>query len=207
MRIFGIDFSSAPSFGHPIFVVVGEFDDHELVLTHSKSFATLDKFASFLKDESDYVAGIDFPFGQPKDFVAALGLDPNWESYTRAVCSWTEEDFQRRTKEFRDSQPNGKKHLTRKIDSVADSISPMMWVGVPLAKMFYRGIGILREKGLELIPNSLEPRLALEHTRRIVEAYPALVARKAIERTPYKNNEKRSKAGSRKTHARVSWII
>ena len=90
----------------------------------------------------------------------------------------------------------GDKHHRRDTDVLAHSQSPMTLYGVPVAKMFFRGVPVLERSRVNIVP--CRP---LNKDRFVVEAYPALVARRYIGRSKYKSDDTRHKTPERE-HAR-----
>jgi hypothetical protein len=75
--IVGIDFTSAPSRRKPITLASGRLvrsaeDDEVLALERIDGFDTWACFEGWLA-RGCWIAAMDFPFGLPRDFVAALG--------------------------------------------------------------------------------------------------------------------------------------
>ena len=85
MKIFGIDFTSAPGNKKPITIAEGELKQGKLTVQEIHSLASFDEFETFLKQKGPWVAGIDFPFGLPGAFLSALGLPHDWRSYTQKI--------------------------------------------------------------------------------------------------------------------------
>lgn len=69
----------------------------------------------------------------------------------------------------------------------------MMLFRVPVGKMFYRGAPRLLSSNISVVP--CRPR---DDDRVAVEAYPAVVARRFLGRTSYKNDEKRKQSSEQK---------
>jgi hypothetical protein len=77
----------------------------------------------------------------------------------------------------------GDKHHLRATDKLANSRSPMMMYRVPVAKMFFEGATRLLNAGV-----NIQPCLIRDDPRLVVEAYPALVARRWIGQRSYKTD-------------------
>ena len=105
-------------------------------------------------------------------------------------------EFERLLSEYRQARAPGDKHHLRQTDVLAGSQSPMTLYGVPVAKMFYRGVPLLERGRVNIIP--CRP---LNRDRYVVEAYPALVARRYIGREKYKSDDRRHQTPERE-HAR-----
>lgn len=172
MHIRGIDFTSAPSSHKPIVCAEAYLDGTTLV---SNGFTSLNSWAAFeteLVAPGPWVAGLDFPFGQPRRLVENLCWPLAWQEYVSAIAHLTKAEFTALLDAYRASRPGGDRHHLRVTDRAAGAVSPMMSVGVPVAKMFYEGAPRLLRAGVSVLPLHPAP------TDRIgVEAYPALFAR------------------------------
>jgi len=73
----------------------------------------------------------------------------------------------------------------------------MMFYGVPVARMFFRGAPRLERAGVDVVPCR---RRAAE--RIVVEAYPALLARRYIGRRSYKSDTRRAQTAEREAARR-----
>jgi hypothetical protein len=82
---------------------------------------------------------MDFPFGQPKDLVAALGWPRSWEGYVSAVARLPKQEFEDLIRADMAQRPPGRKWRYRLADSRSGSSSAMMLFRVPVGKMFYEG--------------------------------------------------------------------
>lgn len=142
---------------------------------------------TFLDSEGEWIAGIDFPFGQPEKLVINLGWPDSWEGYVEKVSGMQKEDFGELLRRYRTGRAKGDKQHKRLTDDRAESCSPMMWYGVPVGKMFFEGAPrLLRSKACVLPFRKLKPGFGI-----IVEAYPKLVARRAVGGRSYKSDDKR----------------
>jgi hypothetical protein len=94
--------------------------------------------------------------------------------------------------EYRQAREPGDKHHRRETDRLARSQSPMTLYGVPVAKMFFRGVPLLERCRVNIIP--CRP---LNKDRYAVEAYPALVARRYIGKSKYKSDDRRHQTAER----------
>ena len=196
MRVFGIDFTSAPRAAKPITCAVCTLDNHQLVIDELRAWANFDQFESFLSETESSITGIDLPFGQPRRLVQALGWPTVWEEYVKLVGEMTKPEFVEMITSYCDQQPAGDKHHLRRTDELAGACSPMMLYGVPVGKMFFEGAPRIRSSGVSVLP--CRPN---ESSRIVVEAYPALVARRLIGRDSYKNGSDETrpqKSGNRR---------
>jgi hypothetical protein len=186
MKIFGVDFTSVPSSKKAITCVQCRLDEKILYLESSVSIRSFDEFENFIQLPGSWVAGMDFPFGQPRKLIENMGWPQTWEGYIRQLSPLTKQDFDALLKTYRNARPSGDKQHLRQTDEIANSKSPMMMYGVPVGKMFLEGSRRLLDAGVSVYPcrERSDPRI-------VVEAYPALVARRWIETRSYKSDEKK----------------
>ena len=79
MMIYGLDFTSVPSHKKPITCVRCRLDRDGLHLESCDTLPSFDVFESFLAQPGPWVAGLDFPFGQPRKLVENMGWPNTWE--------------------------------------------------------------------------------------------------------------------------------
>lgn len=185
MRVNGIDFTSAPSSRKQIVCAEAYLDGTTLIVS---GFASLNSWAAFeaaLVTPGPWVAGMDFPFGQPRRLIENLGWPLAWESCVGEIARLTKAEFAALLDTYRASRPAGDRHHLRATDRAAGAVSPMMLVGVPVAKMFYEGAPRLLRAGVSVLPS-----FPLRSDRVAVEAYPALFARRVCADS-YKNDSPR----------------
>jgi hypothetical protein len=203
MKIYGIDFTSTPSRQKSITCVAGEFIDGNLHIDNFTKIASLNEFEVFLKRRGPWLAGFDFPFGQPKKLIDNLGWPKSWEGYVAEIAKMNQHEFEETLTGYRASRPTGDKHHKRVTDIKANSISPMSLHGIPIGKMFFRGAPRLLRADLNILP--CRPK---DDDRTAVEAYPALVARKWLARRSYKSddNQKQTAAQQAARHELVDCL-
>ena len=129
------------------------------------------------------MCGMDFPFGQPRTLVAALGWPESWEGYVGEVDTLPKEEFEDKIRADMALRPAGSKWRYRLADRRSGSSSAMMLFRVPVGKMFYQGAPRLLASGIRV-----EPCRRNGDERVAVEAYPAVVARRFLGRTAYKRD-------------------
>lgn len=200
MQIFGIDFTSAPRKAKPIICACADLQNAVLRVQQIATWSDFSGFESFLKSPGPWIAGLDFPFGQPRKLVADFGWPSSWDAYVRSVALLTKADFAARLEAYSKAAEPGKKHLMRLADKRASACSPMMLYGVPVAKMFFEGAKRLQNSEVSILPNR-----ATADSRIAIETYPALIARRALGRRKYKSSSKRDD-GLEKQDARVLLI-
>jgi hypothetical protein len=191
MRIYGVDFTSAPRRAKPITVAACRFDGDRLILEGQEALADFAAFEAFLVRSGPWVAGLDFPFGLPRHLLDNLGWPADWAAVVSRVAAMDMDAFVALLKEYRTPRPRGEKQHRRLTDERAKSASPMMLYGVPVGRMFFRGAPRLLASGVSILPNH-----PTESDRVIVEAYPALAARRWIGRTSYKSDTRRKQTAA-----------
>lgn len=189
MRIYGLDFTSAPSWRKPLILVGCSLEGGYLRPESSETLAGFGELESFLTGDGTWVCGMDFPFGQPRGLVEALGWPPSWEGYVGKVSRSTKDEFEDAIKADMATRPPGSKFRYRLADRRSRSTSAMRLFRVPVGKMFYRGAPLLLGSGV-----SVEPCRPTGVGRVAVEAYPAVVARRFLGRRGYKSDERKKQS-------------
>jgi hypothetical protein len=183
VRIYGLDFTSAPGRRKPLIVLCCTLEEGSLRVEDSETLTGFGDFEDFLQRRGPWVCGMDFPFGQPKSLVAALGWPESWEGYVREVGTLSKEEFEGKIRADMALRPPGSKWRYRLADRRSGSSSAMMLFRVPVGKMFYQGAPRLFASGVRV-----EPCRRNGDGRVAVEAYPAVVARRFLGRTAYKRD-------------------
>jgi hypothetical protein len=183
VRIYGLDFTSAPGPRKPLIALRCTLSGGVLRVDDSEQMTDFAGFETFLKRPGPWVCGMDFPFGQPRDLVAALGWPRGWEGYVGTVARLPKQEFEDLIRADMAQRPPGNKWRYRLTDKRSGSSSAMMLFRVPVGKMFYRGVPRLLASGVSVEPcrRNGDPRVA-------VEAYPAVVARRFLGRAAYKRD-------------------
>ncbi len=189
MRIYGLDFTSAPSLRKPITCVRCRLDEKVLQLETFDALASFDAFEALLAEPGPWVAGMDFPFGQPRKLIENIGWPLSWEGYVRVMARMNKKEFAQTLADYSRLRPPGDKLHLRGVDKLAHAQSPMKLDYVPVGKMFFEGARRLMDSSASILP--LRPQ---NSDRIIFEAYPALVARRWIRRKPYKNDSPRGQS-------------
>jgi Protein of unknown function (DUF429) len=186
VRIYGLDFTSAPSRRKPLVTLGCTLEGKTLRVEDSAEMTDFAGFENFLERPGPWVCGMDFPFGQPRSLISALGWPESWEGYIGEVARLSKEEFEDAIRADMVRRPAGSKYRYRLADRRSGSSSAMMLFRVPVGKMFYRGAPRLLASGV-----SVEPCRPRRDARVAVEAYPAVVARRFLGRASYKNDERR----------------
>ncbi len=166
----------------------------------SETFTGFEELEAFLTGGGPWVCGMDFPFGQPRDLVEALGWPASWEGYVGKVSRLSKDEFEDAIKADMASRPPGSKFRYRLADRRSRSTSAMRLFRVPVGKMFYRGAPLLLRSGL-----NIEPCRRTGSERVAVEAYPAVVARRFLAKRGYKSDERKKQTGAH-TEAREELV-
>jgi uncharacterized protein DUF429 len=183
VRIYGLDFTSAPGRRKPLIVLGCTLEGGSLRIENSETFTDFGGFEDFLQRRGPWVCGMDFPFGQPRALVAALEWPESWEGYVGEVGTLLKEEFEGKIRADMALRPAGSKWRYRLADRRSGSSSAMMLFRVPVGKMFYQGAPRLLASGVRV-----EPCRRNGDERVAVEAYPAVVARRFLSRTAYKRD-------------------
>jgi hypothetical protein len=183
VRIYGLDFTSAPGRRKPLVVLGCTLEGDSLRVEDSKTLTDFDGFEAFLQRRGPWVCGMDFPFGQPRSLISALGWPQGWEGYVGEVGMLPKEEFEDKIRADMAKRPRGSKWRYRLADRRSGSSSAMMLFRVPVGKMFYQGAPRLLASGVRV-----EPCRRNGDERVAVEAYPAVVARRFLGRTAYKRD-------------------
>jgi hypothetical protein len=183
VKLYGLDFTSAPGRKKPLIVLGCRLEGDLLSIEDSQTLTDFGGFERFLRTPGPWVCGMDFPFGQPRSLVAALGWPENWEGYVGKVGKLSKDEFEDAIRADMATRPRGSKWRYRLADRRSHSSSAMMLFRVPVGKMFYRGAPRLLSSGVRV-----EPCRRNGNTRVAVEAYPAVVARRFLGRIAYKRD-------------------
>lgn len=185
MKVLGIDFTSAPSSRKPITAAAGRFTDGRLHIESVRCLVSFEEFEEEIAAPGPWVAGIDFPFGQPSRLVREIGWPQPWKAYVIHIENVGKGAFERAVKEYSNKQPYGQKQHRRATDVQARSISPMKLDFQPVGKMFFQGAPRILRSGASIVPCASN-----DGDRVIVEAYPALAAEALVETRSYKSDDK-----------------
>jgi hypothetical protein len=186
MRVYGIDFTSAPSRRKPLTCLACTFDDRFLRTETLEEWQDFLEFERALKRPGPWIAGIDFPFGQSRRFIDNIGWPADWAGYVRHAQSLGRAGFRKALDSYRGSRPDGDREHRRRTDIAAGSISPQKLYGVPVALMFFEGA-----------PRLIDANVTIPHLqdgdpeRIVIESYPGVLARSIIGRRGYKQDTKK----------------
>ncbi len=193
MRIYGIDFTSAPSRTKPITSAVCKLQDNHLRVQDCLKLVNFGDFEAFLRSGGSWLAALDFPFGLPSKLILRLDWPEEWEDYVHIIALMGKWRFEETLKRYAEGRAIGDKLHFRTTDVLAAARSPMMLYRVPVGKMFFEGATRLLRANVSILPCRLTA-----DTRMVVEGYPALVARRFIGKQSYKSDERKKQTKERK---------
>jgi hypothetical protein len=161
---------------------------------------SFNEFEAALHVPGPWIAGIDFPFGQSRTFINNIGWPGTWAAYVTHAYSLGKERYCAALNSYKAFRAKGDKEHRRETDCFAGAISPQKINGIPVGLMFFEGAPRLVKAGVFI------PHIQIGDTSRVVvEAYPALIARRLLGRRPYKNDRKNKQ--SKEQHEARSEII
>lgn len=193
MKVFGIDFTSAPSRRKPISCLTCWLEAGVLTADTLIDWSEFAQFEAALKSPGPWIAGLDFPFGQSRRFIENIRWPIDWQAYVRHAERLGREGFRSTLNEYRKPRSFGDKEHRRETDIAAGSLSPQKLHGVPVALMFFEGAPRLIEAGVT-IPHLLPG----DQKRIVIEAYPGVLARSIIGRRSYKHDTKSRQTGDQR---------
>jgi len=197
VRVFGVDFTSAPRRAKPIMVAEGLLSVSGLRILKLETLETFQAFEAFLLRPGPWIGGFDFPFGLPLELVRDLGWPRDWRKLVRFCGDLSRLELRGILDGYRATRPAGEKYAHRRTDRPAGSSSPMKLVNPPVALMFQEGAPRLADAGVHV------PGLAAGDRSRIaLEAYPGLFARRVLGHLSYKNDSKAKQNSARQAARR-----
>ena len=183
MRVYGLDFTSAPSKRKPITCAVCELKEDLLTVESLDVFTNFGQFEAFLIRHGPWVAGIDAPFGQPRKFIENANLPRTWPGYVSELKSLGKPGFAAFVSNYQAGREPGDKEHLRVCDRLAGAISPMKLSFVPVGKMFFELAPRLLDSGV-----CVPPLQNGDKTRVVLETYPGVLVRSLIGKLSYKND-------------------
>ena len=188
-RLFGVDFTCAPSRRKPIQVAQGRREGSQLQLQALLALQDLAGFEAWLAQPGPWFGGFDFPFGLPREFVDDLALGADSAALSAEIhrrCP-TRMDFRALVDAWGATRVPGRRLVHRRTDRKGPggraSTSPLQTRYVPVGFMYYEGLARLLQAGVTL------PQLHPGDPGRVaVEAYPGRLASALIGARSYKND-------------------
>ena len=184
-RIRGIDFTSTPDRRKPITLAEGQLEGEVLRIDELWCLTSFDEFEAALQEPGPWVAGIDFPFGQPRKFLDNVNWPTDsWTGYVDLVAQMRKEEFEQGLRKYKADRCPGDKDHKRRTDVLAKSASPMNIVNPPVGKMFFQGAPRILRSGASIVPCAPN-----DSERVIVEGYPARVVQELTGSRPRYKDE------------------
>ena len=185
MKIYGIDFTSAPSKTKAIACAEAWLESDVLQIEKFYRFTDFPSFMEFLQRSPIWMAGVDFPLGQPRKLIENLQWGETWAEYVELVGRMSKQEFVETLNQYRQDRAIGDREHLRQTDKLSRAISPMKVYGVPVGKMFFEGAPRMLKAGFSILP--CHPT---NDPRTVIEIYPALIARSLIGNQSYKSDTK-----------------
>lgn len=185
-RIYGVDFSSAPSKKKPITIATGELRNDRYCLEQVVAAPSLEWFERFLEHPGPWVAGFDLPFSMPRALIAHYSWPNQWPDFIEWYCAQPKEWLREQFRKFCNARPVGSKYVYRATDRPAGSSPAMRWTNPPVAWMTHAGAGRIYRAGL-YVPGLSKGQDSKAQRRIALESYPGFTARKVC-RDSYKSD-------------------
>lgn len=195
MRIYGVDFSSAPCAKKPITIATGLLQGAVYAMEQVVAVATWEMFDDFLRHRGPWIAAFDMPFSLPRPLIEHYGWPTRYCEFIEWYGAQPREWLRGQFKAFCNARPAGNKFVYRKADRPAGSSPAMRWTNPPVAWMLQAGTPRLLRAGLH-IPQMFTGSDPQNHRRIALEAYPGFTARQ-VTRDSYKSD-----TASKQTSAR-----
>jgi hypothetical protein len=193
MKIYGVDFTSAPCARKQITVALGEPEGEQLAIVELERLPDFASFERMLERPGPWVAGFDFPFGLARQAVADLSWPLAWSDLVAHCRSLGRPEFKRLLDAYRQARPAGNRYARRRGDAASGAHPSVKLVNPPVGYMFLEGASRLAAAGLHV------PGLrAADATRVALEAYPGLLVRSLGVRDSYKSDAPGEWTGARK---------
>ncbi|MBC7416225.1 MAG: DUF429 domain-containing protein [Herminiimonas sp.] len=192
MRLFGIDFTSAPTRRKSITIAGGVLAGDTFILHTLSHLHDFDTFERWLRLPGPWLGVFDLPFSLPRELVETLGWPTCWPELIAHVAAQTRPQLRESFKGFCAARAVGNKFAHRATDLPAGSSSSMKWVNPPVAYMLHAGVPRIVAAGVTVFGMQ-----AGDPSRIALEGYPGMVAR-SIVRTSYKNDDLRKQTSARR---------
>jgi len=174
MKIFGINFNHSPSSKNPITVAICDFKKSQgLSVSRVELLCSLKEFETFLQQKGPWFAGVNFPLGQPSQFLQSMKLPQKWSGYIKDINRWKLDGYQKKVLKFKKKLATGSKEPQRITDTLAGSGSPLTFNKKQTAHHFFEGTHCLIRSGASILPCNIKV-----DKRVVLETYPDLVAKR-----------------------------
>jgi hypothetical protein len=198
LKLFGVDFTSAPSNRKPITVAVAEGTARSLELISIEELPEFSAFEVFLRRPGEWIGGFDFPFGISREAVVDLGWPTEWQALVLHCRNLGRQTFRETLDAYRETRPAGRRYAMRKGDAASGAHPSVKLVNPPVGLMFLEGAPRLAEAGLHL------PALRPNGSNRVgLETYPGMLVRRDLGiRESYKSDERKRQTTERRAARR-----
>jgi hypothetical protein len=198
MRVYGVDFTSAPKPRKPITAAQGHLEGNILTVERIEAIELFESFEEFLHRPGPWISGFDFPFGLPRDALVAFRWPDTWEDMVRHCARLGRSRFADRLNRDRISRPPGKRYRYRSGDRIAGSSPAVRLHQVPVGYMFFEGAQRLARSGVNI------PVLRENDSNRIaLEAYPGYLTKTQLRIASYKSDEHRKQTPQRERNRKL----
>lgn len=195
MRVYGLDFTSAPGKGKPLAVGRCLLDGGVLRLDGFDLFEAYGPLEALLRSDGPWIMGCDFPFSHPARLVRECGEHLNrtafpvrwpmpWEEYLRGVAGMTQESFKALMKSC-PPDSRGVREKKRITGKIANAASPMHVDFPPVGLMFHQAARLLLDCPCEVVPLRMNG-----DDRKLYETYPGVFAERFCGSKSYKEGRK-----------------
>jgi len=191
MRIYGLDFTSAPGRGKPLAMSRCHLEREALVLEGFEAFASYDPLIERMRSPGSWAMGCDFPFSQSARFLQeapghVLGLrwPVAWEEYLAAICALTQSEFKTLMKTC-PPDARGVRERKRVAGYAANACSPQHVDFPPVGLMFHQGARLLLNSPCEVVPQRVNG-----DSRKLFEVYPGVFAERFCGDKGYKEGKR-----------------
>ena len=150
-------------------------------------------FEEWLDVDTPWIAGFDFPFSLPQEYVTHLNWPKRWDALMVMLSVHSREQLRTLSKAFCDGREVGNKFAHRLCDIAAGSSSSMKWVNPPVLYMMLEGAPRLAVRNIN-VPNL---RVKANAHGTALEAYPGYLARALIGNVSYKSDDKAKQNAAR----------
>jgi hypothetical protein len=191
MRIYGLDFTSAPGRGKPLAISRCWLEQKELVLEGFEAFACYDPLIELLRSSGPWAMGCDFPFSQSarllqeaSGHVGGHGWPVVWEEYLAAISGFTQSEFKTLMKTC-PPDARGVRERKRVTGYMANACSPQHVDFPPVGLMFHQGARLLLKSPCEVVPQRVNG-----DSRKLFEVYPGVFAERFCGDKGYKEGRR-----------------
>ena len=139
MRIYGVDFTSAPRKAKPITAASGILRKNALHVEEIEKLQTFGQFEALLERPGPWIGGFDFPFGLAREVVTDLTWPGNWKDLTLYCKGLGRVEFKNVLDAYRKTRPAGRRYAKRAGDSASGAHPSVKFVNPPVAYMFLEG--------------------------------------------------------------------